>query len=74
MVNRGSSFADFVRFRPHTHALNNLCRPYGWQLIVYKLPDRELLHGNSHFQESTRILTFHIGKSPWIERTAAVHL
>ena len=28
MIDMGSHFADFVRRRPHTHALNNLCRPY----------------------------------------------
>ena len=29
---KGSKFADFVRFRPYTHALSNLCRHYGRQL------------------------------------------
>ena len=35
MVNKGSSFADFVRFRPHTHAHTQQSLPPLWAAINF---------------------------------------
>ena len=37
MVNKASSFADFVRFRRHTYARTQQSLPPVWAVIIYDI-------------------------------------